>query len=320
MYKDINSIVISVIICTNNPNQDYLSRVISALQQQTFSFQRWELILVNNRSDHPFYESIDLKWHPNSFIISENQLGLSHARLKGVSAAKGDLIIFVDDDNILEYTYLSRAYDFYNDNKQVGCFSGKSHPSFDINPPNWFKETGINLGCQDLGEKLYISNYKEANFKLFAYPIFAPIGTGMVIQKAAFQKYADEVKNSKDRLSLGRKGISLTSGEDNDIILTIIKNGFELAYLPELVVSHLIPKNRFNFEYLKRMAYQSNQSWIKVLHIHGINPWMPIHPYTLKIRQLKAYFMSKAWKSKQNFIKWKGACGAFKGLSEIYYE
>ncbi|HTN00148.1 MAG TPA: hypothetical protein VL088_15430, partial [Pedobacter sp.] len=144
-----------------------------------------------------------------------------------------------------------------------------------------------------------------------------PIGTGMVIQKKAFLKYLNEVKSSDTRLSLGRKGKSLTSGEDNDIILTIIAHGYEIAYLPELLVHHLIPSTRLSFKYLKKMAYESNRSWVKVLSLHSINPWKPISSYTLKLREIKAYFKGKAWLSKANYINWKGACGKFKGLSEL---
>jgi len=247
----------------------------------------------------------------------EAQPGLAHARLKGVSLAKGELIVFVDDDNVLQNGYLEKVLDFSRKNQPVGCFGGRSFPIFESLPPNWFFETGINLGCQDLGSEQYISNYSKVDFIVEEYPPFAPIGTGMVIKKQAFLKYLAEVKNSSSRLALGRKGKLLTSGEDNDIILTVVKHGYELAYLPKLVVEHLIPKNRYSFEYVKKMAYESNRSWVKVLQIHGINPWKPISSLSLNFRKIKAYFIGKAWLSKTNYIKWQGACGKFKGLSEL---
>ncbi|MES2650183.1 MAG: glycosyltransferase [Bacteroidota bacterium] len=308
---------ITVILCTYNPNRSSFAEVISSLKSQTLPFNLWEFIIIDNNSDYPLLEWIDVSWHPNTSVVLEKQSGLSFARLKGVSLAAGELIVFVDDDNLLEEKYLEKSLAFYNNNPSVGSFGGKSLPIFETPPPDWFFETGINLGCQDLGNTPYISNYSATDFKLKEYPQFAPIGTGMVIQKQAFLTYSKEVTNSEARLALGRKGKSLTSGEDNDIILTIVKHGYEIAYLPGLVVKHLIPKNRFSFDYLKKMAYESNRSWIKVLHFHGLNPWKPIPNFSLKLREIKAYVKEKAWKSKLNYVNWNGVRGKLKGLSEI---
>ena len=93
----------------------------------------------------------------------------------------------------------------------------------------------------------------------------------MVITKEAFLAYVNDVKNNPQRLSLGRKGNQLTSGEDNDIILTIVKKGYEIAYVPQLLVHHIIPEKRYTTDYLEKMAYESNLSWIKVLNMHGIH-------------------------------------------------
>lgn len=308
---------ISVIICTYNPVVEILWKVISALKSQSLPKDQWELILVDNNSAPAIAESIALNWHPNAKLVVETKAGLAHARLKGVSVAKTELIVFVDDDNLLEATYLERCLLFHAQNPSVGVFGGKSLPVFESEPPLWFKETGINLGCQDLGNELYISNYGLQHFKLTEYPKNAPIGTGMVIQKKAFLAYAHEVAHSKERLNLGRKGKSLTSGEDNDIILTVVKNGYEIAYLPELLVSHLIPKDRLSLAYFKKMAYESNRSWVKVLHLHQVLPWKKINRLTFIPRKIVSYFKMKAWKSELNTIKWFAACGLFKGLSEI---
>jgi len=309
--------LLSVVICTYNPKKEILNKVFHSLQQQTFDQNNWELILVDNNSTIQLSNEIDLSWHPNAKICIENKAGLAHARLRGVNEAKTGLIVFVDDDNLLDENYLKIAYEFHLSNTQVGCYGGKSLPVFDTVPPDWFFKTGINLGCQDFGDDLYISNFKLANFKLADYPKFAPIGTGMVITKTAFLSYNKEVSNNPIRLSLGRKGKSLSSGEDNDIIISIVKNGYEIAYLPNLMVKHLIPANRYSKKYIENMAYESSRSWVKVMNVHDMNPWKAISPLTIHFRQYKLYFTLKAWKSIENYVSWKVACGIIKGRSEI---
>jgi len=308
---------VTTIICSFNPKKDILTRAINALKAQTLSFDDWELILVDNSSSPAISSWLDLAWHPHSKIIVEQKLGLSHARLFGVENALSDLIVFVDDDNVLDANYLEEAFRFHQQHPEVGCFGGKSIPEFETQPPDWFFETGINLGCQNYGNDLHISNYKTLGHQINQYPEKAPIGTGMVILKSAFLGYLEKVQNNAERIALGRRGTSLTSGEDNDIVLTLINNGYEIAYLPALKITHLIPQNRYSLNYLKKMAYESNRSWVKVLAIHGINPWKKIHPISLPLRKLKAYLKVKPWKGELNVVNYQAALGKFKGQSEI---
>ena len=308
---------LSVVVCTHNPNTDILGKVIESIKQQTLSLSEWELLIIDNLSSSKVESLVDISWHPNAQVIVEPELGLSFARLRGVKEAKTDLIVFVDDDNVLEVNYLENALTFFQQHPDVGCFGGKSLPVFETTPPPWFIDAGINLGCQEYGDSVYISDYKSDHFKISDYPEKAPIGTGMVIQKKAFMLYLNEVQNDKRRMALGRKGKALTSGEDNDIILTLVKNKFEIAYVPGLIVKHLIPKNRYSLPYLQRMAFESNRSWVKVLHLHGISKWPPLSPVLVPLKYIKAWITIKPWQSPLASIRYNSSCGIFKGLSEL---
>jgi len=308
---------LSVVICSHNPKKDILTKVIESLKVQTLEINDWELILIDNYSVAKIESWLNLSWHPKAEIIVEEKLGLSYARLCGVQHSTSDLIVFVDDDNMLNPNYLAGALRFHQQHPQVGCFGGKSIPQFETQPPDWFFETGISLGCRDLGDDIKISNYISTNFQINNYPKFSPIGTGMVIQKKAFFSYLEEVKNSTERLALGRRGNALTSGEDNDIVLTIIKKGYEVAYTPSLIITHFIPKARLKMSYLSKMAFEINRSWVKVLALHNINPWKKIPSWTLPIRQFRAYIKIRPWKCELNMIRYQAAYGKFKGQSEI---
>jgi len=311
------NLIASVVICAYNPKLDILQKVLDALSAQTISPNNWELIIVDNNSSNPIKNLIDTSWQKNTTFVLETQLGLVHARVSGVLASKSDLIVFVDDDNMLSKNYLSLSRQYKETFPQIGCFGGRSLPEFEEIPADWFFSSEINLGCQDFGSSQYISEYSKSKYTLSTYPDFAPIGTGMVITKGAFLAYYHEVKNSLRRLELGRKGKSLTSGEDNDIILTLIKNGYEIGYFPDMVVTHFIPKNRLELLYLKRMAFESNRSWIKVLEIHKINPWKRISKIGFILRLIRTYFRSKPWIDEKHMLSWQSNFGKLKGLSEI---
>lgn len=302
---------LSVAICSYNPNIHYLNQVLESLKQQSLAKDQWELVLIDNNSNSPIAELIDLSWHPNVRICVEPQQGLTNARIRSVIESQGEIMVCVDDDNILQPDYLEKASAFMTLHPEVGAIGGKALPIWEQAPPEWFYSLGISLGCRDLGNQLKVTQQRGS--KIEVYPDFAPIGTGMVIRKTAFQIYVHEVQNDPIRRTLGRTGKTLTSGEDNDMMLTLLKKGWELAYVPELIVEHLMPKSRIDTAYLARMAFESNKSWVQVLAVHEITPWGPIPQWTLPLRKVKAYFNYQPWKSPINYIRWRGACGHFEG-------
>ena len=115
--------LISVIIPTYNPDLNRLSKTLAGLQKQTLPPNKWELIIVNNNSTLPI--NVPLNWHPDSRIIIEPTQGLTYARLRGFTSAKGDIIILVDDDNVLEENYLQRVLDIFKKHPKLGAAGGK---------------------------------------------------------------------------------------------------------------------------------------------------------------------------------------------------
>ena len=91
---------ISVVICSHNPKPAYIDRVLAALKAQTLPLVDWELLLVDNASEPPLAETIDLSWHPRARHILEPELGVVFARFRGLKESQGAISVFVDDDNV----------------------------------------------------------------------------------------------------------------------------------------------------------------------------------------------------------------------------
>jgi hypothetical protein len=112
-----------------------------------------------------------------------------------------------------------------------------------------------------------------------------------------------------------RRGGDLSSSGDNDIVLTIMKDGWEVAYFPELALVHLIPASRLDPSYLGRLNRGIQKSWMQVLTKHHANPWPTIPRWTVPLRQGKAWLRLRAWSGAAASIRWQGACGHFEGRS-----
>src|SRR5438105_4276456 len=128
-------IPISVVICTHNPRANYLGQCLDALRSQTLTQASWELLLVDNRSKEAVSECGDLSWHPSARIIREDKLGLTPARLRAICETTGDLLVFVDDDNVLDNDFLQIALDAAQERPFLGSWSGQCRPKFEEPPP-----------------------------------------------------------------------------------------------------------------------------------------------------------------------------------------
>jgi len=307
--------LISLILCTHNPCWNYLTSVITALKNQSLPLQQWELLVIDNASEQPLSSRFDLSWHPAATTIREEQLGLTHARLCGFNASKASLIVFVDDDNVLEQDYLSHVVQIFQKHPELGAIAGKSLPQFEVEPKPWIKHYHSVLALHDFGEVPLTTAGNFGALTAESYPFFAPCGAGMALRKPLFATYTGQVASNPTRMALGRSGKQLTSGEDNDMILTLLTAGWGVGYFPQLQLTHLIAAHRLQPNYLARLNYAASRSWVQVLGIHGIHPWKKIPAWTVSLRQLKAALCYKPWRNAAAYIQWRGACGMVAGQS-----
>lgn len=298
--------LLSVILPTYNPNASRLDQTLAGLQRQSLSVKNWELIIIDNHSTSPI--AIDLNWHPNYKLVREDRPGLTYARLKGIEYASGSIIVMVDDDNILAKNYLEHTLSIFNSNAALGAIGGKSIPLFEVTPPVWLKEFYGNLALRDLGETTLITGWQNK------YPRAAPIGAGMGIRKQALQPYIEKINTGKNTIT-DRTGNSLSSGGDNDMVIEVLKSGWQVGYFPELQLTHIIPQSRIQSGYLAKLINNTNKSWVQLLESHQINPWPKISRWSVPLRKIKSWFTYRAWQNSVNYIKWRGACGLYDGLS-----
>ena len=301
--------LISVIIPTHNPRRDYLERVLAALGAQTLPKAHWELIVIDNASQPAVAPELAQLGHSSGRVVREERLGLTAARLAGIVASHGEIVVLVDDDNVLALDYLQQTSIAFERLSHVGALGGKSIPQFETPPASWLNEFFPLLAVRDLGDReLVSSGLKLIDKSICEYPLFAPIGAGMALRREAVQLWLTSKKHLSDR-----RGNELTSSGDNDIVLTIMKAGWGVAYLPQLGLTHLIQPSRLEPGHLARLNRGIQKSWTQVLALHNACPWPQIANWTVPLRKLKAWFTYRAWNNPAARIRWQGACGHFEG-------
>lgn len=102
---------ISIIIPTYKP-QNYIFECLNSLATQTLPKDQWEVIIVLNGCNEPWYSMLIDYLHshdlPNAQLIQTDKAGVSNARNIGLDDAKGEYITFVDDDDYVSDSYLEK--------------------------------------------------------------------------------------------------------------------------------------------------------------------------------------------------------------------
>ena len=282
---------ISVIICTHNPREDYLRRTLEALKPQTLPQEKWELLLIDNASKERLSEKWDLTWHPAARHIREEELGLTPARLRGIREAAGEILVFVDDDNVLHHDYLETAWRIARNMPWLGCFNGSNHGEYDTPP-----EPDIEFMLPSLAVSTVTKPAWSCKAGLGSLED-APCGAGMVLRKAVALHYLSKVKDGPLRKSLDRRGSSLISAGDSDMAMCACEMGLAVGRFPELQLLHLIPSGRLQPDYLLRLAESQSASYHVLRHLwEGILPEPEASPAVpcLSERLFNAY---RNWRS-----------------------
>jgi glycosyltransferase involved in cell wall biosynthesis len=237
--------MISVIICAHNPQRDYLERTLAGLRAQSLSTEQWELLLIDNASREPLEATWDLTWHSGGRHIREEELGLTPTRLRGVRESIGDLLVFVDDDNVLDEHYLECALELAWRFPHVGAFGGATQGEYEIPIP-----AHLEYFVRELGD---IAVDRDSWSNLPGRSIATPIGAGLCVRRQVAQDYASKTSHDPLRKMLDRSGKVLLSGGDLDLAWCAMDCGMGTGRFKDLKLTHLIARRRITDEYIIRL-------------------------------------------------------------------
>ncbi|VXD20114.1 putative glycosyl transferase [Planktothrix serta PCC 8927] len=223
--------LISAIICTHNREQ-YLGLAIDSLLQQDFT--DFEIIVVDNASTDGTRQVVEARLpHPKLRYIYEPVTGLSIARNTGAKNSQSPIIAYLDDDAIATPQWLRVLYSAYENHPKLAIAGGKVTLIWPegITPPPWLSDNlAKNLGAYDLGDQwVEIKN-----------PSLTPRGLNYSIRRSFLENIGGF------DINLGRVGKRLLSNEELQMTELALKQGWQVAYIPEALVAHHVAPERIN--------------------------------------------------------------------------
>jgi glycosyltransferase involved in cell wall biosynthesis len=237
--------MLTAIICTYN-RAKYIGPLLESIAANDLAKEEYEILLVDNNCTDNTREVCETFAETHKDVtfryVVESEQGLSAARNKGIHEAKGDVIVYIDDDALVDSWYLRTVAEYMSAHKEIDAIGGPIIPLYEeTEEPKWMTRYTKELLCGYL-------NFGEAirPFPGERYP-----GGG----NAA---YRSEVFSQVGlfNTALGRKGNSLMGAEEKDIFDKMKECGMRFMYLPKMILHHIIPQKKLESDYFNRLTYQ----------------------------------------------------------------
>lgn len=233
-----------VSICVSTWNRD-------ALLDQTLTRMRklkvppdvdWELIVVNNNCTDDTDQIIasHAAYLPLRRLF-EAQPGLSNARNCAIDAARGDFILWTDDDVLADSDWLTGYCRAVAQWPSTSFFGGPILPWFEAAPPKWLNEVwnvvSNAYATRDFGsESIELSQF------------LVPFGANFGIRTEVQRRYRYDPR-------LGRRRGNVMGGEETTVIRAMLADGLKGRWVPDARVHHFIPRVRQTTAYLRRFSF-----------------------------------------------------------------
>jgi len=224
----------SVLVCTRDRGAT-LAPTLEALAAHRAAAS-WEAIVVDNGSRDAtatIARGLAARHAERLRVVDEPVVGLSTARNRGLREARGEIVVFLDDDAEPVDGWLD-AYAAAFADPTVASAGGPVEPVYSGELPDWLEPRYLPyLSVWDLGPEPLELRYNEL-----------PRGANVAYRRSALRPAGDFDPR------LGRIGRSLRSCEEIELGLRLERLGARSVYVPGARVRHRVEAGRLTLEWM----------------------------------------------------------------------
>ncbi|MEO6873743.1 MAG: glycosyltransferase [Opitutaceae bacterium] len=238
-----DSLKLTVAIPTYN-RADFLRQTLAGIAGQLFPNHHFEVLVIdNNSTDHTRAVVAEFaQAQPAPRYLLETKQGLDYGRNRAIREARGDIIVFADDDILVQPDWLAQltAPLLADQAHLIGAVGGEVVPVFPHGLPDWVAEWHSPLA-----------------FRADAGPLEAkdsPMGANLAFPRWVFDRVG------MFHTALDRAAGNYFSGGDSEMIRRVRAVGLQVWFSPAAVVQHQMPANRTTLRYATRHAFDSARS------------------------------------------------------------
>jgi len=292
-------IELSVIIPTRN-RADYLKDALESILNQTLDSSAYEIIVINNGSTDRTQQVVEQLNHVHNNRIQyfyEASPGLHVGRHLGAQEARGNILVYADDDIIAFPGWLESVQSTFSD-PEVALVGGKNLPRWEGDVPDWvaFFETKEEYGWT-IGN-LSLLDFGDVSKEIPAYYVY---GCNFSVRKSIMYECGGFHPDSVPQELIRFRGDGETA-----LSLAIAERGYKTIYEPGAAVYHRVPPERLTIEYFCRRAYNQgvSDSYTRIRMYDGLytyrNPIRLIIAALRKLARITRYILSERQKRNNN--------------------
>jgi len=209
-----------------------------------------EVLIVDNNStdDTANVVSAAATRLPVRRVVEQVQ-GLANARNRALAVARGEWIIFTDDDVLLEPDWLLSYAEAFDTFPEAGFAGGRIVPLWKNGPPGWFKGERLDLMngvlvWYDLGTDVRIATSADPE----------PFGASFALRRALVDRIG------VFHPGLGMHGTRLGRGEETEFFLRAVAAGAKGIYVGRALCRHPVQLDRLTLAALYRYGVASGRA------------------------------------------------------------
>jgi glycosyltransferase involved in cell wall biosynthesis len=246
------AMMITVILCTYNRCGRLTKTLESIAVSKLPNSVEWEVLVVDNNSNDQTRAVVEefARRYPGQFrYVFEPKQGKSHALNNGIRQSHSPILAFMDDDVIVEPSWLQNLTADLHDDEWAGA-GGRILPERTFSPPRWMslKDPG-GLGGALCG--MFDRGDTPGRLEI------PPHGANMAFRREMFERYGGF------RIDLCPLPGNAIHGEDTEFGLRLLKAGERLRYEPLAIVRHPVLENRLNKRYFLAWWFAHGQGAIR---------------------------------------------------------
>lgn len=238
---------LSVVIPTRN-RSSLLEIVLKSLTLQTYPSENVEIIIVDNGSTDGTKIVVDSFKHllPNLIYVYEPKPGLHVGRHAGLAIAKGEILVYGDDDIEAFPTWLEGIAESFVD-PAVALVGGNDLPQYESSPPLWIETL---WQTTPWGKTMGILSLLDFGNKIKEIPPHCVYGCNFSIRKSILLDVGGFHPDGMPDNLLKFRG-------DGETVVSeaILQRGYKTIFNPKASVYHWVPKSRMSMEYLYKRGY-----------------------------------------------------------------
>lgn len=241
---------ITVVLCTFNRCKLLSTALESVAASDMPDGITWEVLVADNNSRDETREVVAafIERYPGRFrYLFEKKPGKSYALNAGITASKGQVLAFMDDDVTVAPDWLMHLTASLEKGDFVGS-GGRVVPQWRRDPPKWISSEGWSISGPlvsfDRGDR-------------GAVLAESPVGTNMAFSRRAFDTYG------LFRVDLGPSPNSEIRNEDSEFARRLFSAGERLYYEPLAVVYHPVVEERLTKRYFLTWWFDKGRSQIR---------------------------------------------------------